>query len=74
MSRSARARAFLIAGAVLAAASILILPVFVGPLAMLAAAGAIWSGARRAGTVLLFVSAAAMTLGAYLGALVAGRG
>jgi hypothetical protein len=68
MSRSSRARAFLLIGVVCALASILIATVFLGPLAMLSAAGAIWSGERRAGAVLLFAAAGAMTLGAYLGA------
>jgi uncharacterized membrane protein YeiB len=68
MSRSSRARAFLVVGVVCAFASILIATVFLGPLAMLSAAAAIWSGERRAGALLLFAAAGAMALGAYLGA------
>lgn len=71
MSASRRATLLLALGAVLAAVSLVLLPVFVGPLALLAAAGAIWSGARRAGALLLFVSAGAMAFGMYLGCRVA---
>lgn len=71
MGASARARLLVALGALLAATSIVILPVFLGPLALLASGGAIWSGARRVGTLLLFASAAAMTLGMYLGCRVA---
>ncbi|HKW78720.1 MAG TPA: hypothetical protein VJQ09_06430 [Candidatus Limnocylindria bacterium] len=71
MSASQRAMLFLVFAAVLAAASLAILPVFLGPLALLASAGAIWSGARRAGAALLFASAGAMALGMYLGCRVA---
>jgi len=71
MSASKRARVLLALGTLLAAASVLILPIFLGPLALLAAAGAIWSGARRAGAILLFVSAGAMAVGMYLGCRVA---
>lgn len=71
MTSSGRARLLLALGALFALASVAILPVFLGPLALLAAAGAIWSGARRAGSVLLFASAGAMTLGMYLGCRVA---
>ncbi|HYY54893.1 MAG TPA: hypothetical protein VFA01_05890 [Candidatus Dormibacteraeota bacterium] len=71
MSASRRATLLLFAAALCAAASVLILPVFLGPLALLASAGAIWSGARRPGAVLLFVSAGAMAVGMYLGCRVA---
>lgn len=71
MGASARARLLLALAALLAASSVLVLPVFLGPLALLASAGAIWSGARRAGSLLLFASALAMTLGMYLGCRVA---
>ncbi|OLC54265.1 MAG: hypothetical protein AUH85_12210 [Chloroflexi bacterium 13_1_40CM_4_68_4] len=71
MSPSKRARLLLALGTLLAVASVLILPIFLGPLALLAAAGAIWSGARRAGAVLLFASAGAMAVGMYLGCRVA---
>ncbi len=73
MSPSSRARLFLVLGVLLAASSVLIVPVFLGPLALLAAAGAIWSGARREGAVLLFAAAGAMALGMYLGCRVACR-
>ena len=71
MAASSRARAFLALAALLAAASVVVVPVFLGPLALLASAGAIWSGARRPGAILLFVSAGAMALGMYLGCRVA---
>ena len=71
MSPSSRARLFLIVAALLAAASVLVLPIFLGPLALLASAAAIWSGARRGGAALLFLSAGAMALGMYLGCRVA---
>ncbi len=71
MAASSRARLFLAFAALLAATSVLLLPVFLGPLALLASAGAIWSGARRAGAILLFLSAAAMAFGVYLGCQVA---
>lgn len=71
MSASRRRTLLLLIAALLAASSIVILPVFLGPLALLASAGAIWSGARRAGTALLFLSAGAMALGMYLGCRVA---
>ena len=71
MSRRARARALLVVGALFAGVSIVFLPILFGPLALLAAAGAIWSGARRTGTVLLFTSAGALALGMYLGCQVA---
>jgi hypothetical protein len=71
MSASRRAALFLAVATVLAAGSIVILPVFLGPLALLASAGAIWSGARRPGAVLLFASAGAMAVGMYLGCRVA---
>lgn len=71
MRRSSRARPLLWIGIVLAAASVLILPVFLGPLAMVAAGGAIWGGERFAGTILLFVAAGSMALGMWLGCIVA---
>lgn len=67
MGASAPAKLFLALAALLAVLSVLILPVFLGPLALLASAGAIWRGSRRAGAVLLLASALAMTLGMYLG-------
>lgn len=66
-----QALAFLIIGTLLAAASVLLLPVFLGPLALLAAVGAIWNGARRPGAVLLLVAAVGMASGMLLGCVVA---
>lgn len=71
MAASLAAKLFLALAALLAASSILIVPIFLGPLALMASAAAIWSGARRGGTILLFVSAGAMALGMYLGCRVA---
>lgn len=67
MSRRARARALLLVGALFAGVSIVFLPILFGPLALLAAGGAIWGGARRSGTILLFASAGALALGLFLG-------
>lgn len=71
MAGSSRARLLLALAALLAAASLALLPVFLGPLALLASAGAIASGARRAGALLLLVAALAMAAGMYLGCRVA---
>ncbi len=71
MAASSRARLLLALAGLLAALSVLVVPIFLGPLALLASAGAIWSGSRRAGTVVLFASAGAMALGMYLGCRVA---
>ena len=71
MSARVRARALLALAALLAVASVVILPVFLGPLALLASAAAICSGARRSGAILLFASAGAMAVGMYLGCRVA---
>jgi hypothetical protein len=71
MAASSAAKWFLALAALLAASSILIVPIFLGPLALMASAAAIWSGARRGGTILLLASAVAMTLGMYLGCRVA---
>lgn len=71
MAAASRARLFVALAALLATISVLVLPIFLGPLALLASAGAIWSGARRAGAVLLFISAGAMALGMFLGCQVA---
>ena len=66
-----RQRVLLVLAAILAALSVVILPVFLGPLALLASGAAIVSGARRAGLALLVLSAAATALGMYLGCRVA---
>ena len=71
MSARVRARALLALAALLAVTSVVILPVFLGPVALLASAAAIWSGARRSGAILLFASAGAMAVGMYLGCRVA---
>ncbi len=71
MSRPAWARLLLLASATFSVISIVFLPILFGPFALLAAVGAIRSGARRAGAALLFLAAAALALGAYLGCLAA---
>jgi hypothetical protein len=71
MPRHLRQRLLLAVATLLAALSILIIPIFLGPLALLASAGAIWAGARRTGFALLVLSAFAMATGMYLGCRVA---
>jgi hypothetical protein len=71
MSPPRRATLLLLVATLFAVGSLVILPVFLGPLALLASAGAIWSGARRDGALLLFASAGAMAVGMYLGCRVA---
>lgn len=64
-------RLLLALAAVLAVLSVVILPIFLGPLALVASTGAILAGARRSGSLLLLVSATAMAAGMYLGCRVA---
>lgn len=60
-------RLLLAAAALLAILSVVILPIFLGPLALAASTGAILAGARRSGLALLLVSAMGMAAGMYLG-------
>ena len=71
MPRRLRQRLLLAFATLLAALSVFVLPVFLGPLALLVSAAAILSGARRPGFTLLVLSALAMATGMYLGCRVA---
>ena len=71
MPRHLRQRLLLAFATLLAALSVFVLPVFLGPLALLASTGAILSGARRSGFALLVLAAFAMAAGMYLGCRVA---